>query len=63
VTIERTKSGNTRARIEHLLAKIRYRAGVKNDPQTFGEADRAIWLLWNHDVELQIEKEAAIPQH
>jgi hypothetical protein len=58
VTIER-KDGETQGRIEHLLAKIRYRAGVKDDSQTFGEADLAIALLWNLTIEMQMEKEAA----
>jgi hypothetical protein len=57
MTIKHEKSGETLESIERLIAGIRYRAGVKNDPQTFGEADLASALLWNLAIEIQMEGE------
>jgi hypothetical protein len=58
MTIKHEKSAETLERIERIIAGIRYRAGVKNDAQAFGEADLASTLLWNLAIEIQMESES-----
>jgi hypothetical protein len=57
MSIKREKSGMTMNEIYRLVREIRYRAGLKEDDQTFGEADCLSQLLENLSVDIQMEDE------